>query len=64
MILNVNDFDYNLNLFELLNNYFDITPTVVLTALEIGTSFLHSCRLSLTAATASYGMYVYEILNL
>lgn len=37
MILNVNDFDYNLNLFELLNNYFDITPTVVLTALEIVT---------------------------
>lgn len=39
MILNVNNFDYNLNPFELLNNYFDITPTVVLPALEIGTSF-------------------------
>lgn len=39
MILNVNDFDFNPNLFELLTNYFDITPEVILLPEKLALNF-------------------------
>lgn len=63
MILNVNDSDYNLNLFERSNNYCDNTPAVFLTAFEIA---IHLAFLQITAIHGfiQNACTVYGILNL